>query len=310
MSVQPNTNGYLVRSASLPANATGWAVCFWFRRTGAVGAGLIETLFEIIDNGDTDSIKIYVTETGDVHYQSVNDFEDVTLFNAALNTWYFIALKTFNATTGDVFWRADTDSSLSSSTGRKFQTDNGWDAIYLLNNAGLLETAQHFQMSAYKEYATGAGITSAQLLTDSRWRSPQMPFAAFCYLPFTSASGTDQSGAGHNFTITGTLAASTSEPASMDVLQIRPRSVRGDLAHESPLQRRLLPLAAFGVVVPPASIPGPRVRAARDDLILSDLQRRRALPFAALDVPAGGGGTGARSRLRDRQRGRDRWRGH
>jgi len=212
VSVQPNTDGYLVRTSSLPVNGTGWTAGFWFQRIGAVGSGLVETLFELVDNGDGDYIKIFVNDANEVHFQGINDFDDVSLFTATLNTWYYIALVTTSSTTGNVYWRADASGSLSSSTGRKFQTDNGWDSLTLLNNAGTLEVAEHFRMTSYKEWASA--LSSGQLLTESQSRAP-VAGSSVCYLPFTTASGTDQSGSGRNFTVNGTLAANASEPSSM-----------------------------------------------------------------------------------------------
>lgn len=337
MSVQPNTDGYLIRSASLPANSTGWTVAFWFQRTGSVGGGLVETLFEIVDDGDGDYCKVYLNDTHEVRFQGINDFEDVLLFTATLNTWYFLALRTTSSTAGDIVWRADSASSLSSSTGRKFQTDNGWDRLVLLNNSGFLEGAQHFRMTAYKEW--WSSLNDTQLLTESRWRSPQAASPA-CYLPFIAASGSDQSGNGRNFTVTGTLASSAAEPASMDVLTHRLRAVPEDFAIgesprrkalpfaalgavppaadlptrrprvvgdgmviSEPTRRRIMPLAAYGGA-PVASFPGERPRAMFEDLLSSELPRRRALPLAALEVPPVVPPIVGR-RPHDRQRGRE-----
>jgi hypothetical protein len=277
VSVQPNTDGYLIRSASLPANATGWTICFWFQRIGAVGTGVVETLLEVVDNGDGDYIKIYVDDAGSVHFQGINDFEDVSLFTATLNTWYFLALTTTSATAGNVYWRADASGSLSSSTGRKFQTDNGWDSIVLANAANFLEDAQHFRVTDYKEW--NAALSSGQLLTESSSRAPVVTSGISCYLPLLTVSGTDQSGAGHNFTQTGTMAANASEPTSLasgDTLLMPLLATTAGLAAPNAVavvQPPLLattaglpaPSAVAGVQVPTlgvtASLPVPSVRA-------------------------------------------------
>lgn len=259
MSVQPNADGYLVRSgtANLPTNAAGYTIMKWFQRIGAVATGFNETLFELNDVGDGDYIKIYVNDAHEVHFQGINDFDDTNLFTATLNTWYFLALVTTSTTQGTVYWRADASGSLSSSAGRPFQTDNGWDSLTLLNNAGGLETAEHFRMSAYKEWHSA--LSSAQILAESNSRAPVVAGAS-CYLPFTSASGSDQSGNGRNFTVTGTLAANAAEPTSISATVVTmggPLTVAA--AIQSPAAASLQPVTMGGALALAAAIQAPAI---------------------------------------------------
>jgi hypothetical protein len=211
VAVQPNTDGYLSRSTNLPSNATGWALCFWFRKTGSVGSGLLETLFEIVDNGDTDYLKVYADDTQALVFESVNDYENVSLFTPTTNTWYFVCIRTTSATTGDILWRADSATSFSSSTGRKFQTDGGWDVMTFLNNAGTLEPAQHFEAFALKLFI--GTLTDAQAWEQSVRMLPRaVPSALDSYVPLYTNSGADEGGRARSWTVTGTLATVTSQP--------------------------------------------------------------------------------------------------
>jgi uncharacterized membrane protein len=232
VAVQPNTTGYLIRTTNLPSNATGWAVCFWFRRTGAVGTGVVETLFEIVDDGDGDYAKVYVNDAGELHFQGINDFEDVNVFTPTLNTWYFFALRTTSATAGDLVYRAETATSFTSSTGRKFQTDGGWDRMVFLNNSGLLEPAAHFEAFCLKAFI--GTLSDAQLWEQSVRMLPKAQGTALdSYVPLYTNSGADEGGRARDWTITGTLAAVATQP-------------RGVTRGGPPGARLFIPAAAAG----------------------------------------------------------------
>jgi hypothetical protein len=213
MAAQPDATGYLSRATNAPSNAAGWAVCFWFRRTGAVGAGVTETLWELSETGGTsDYLRLYVKDTNTLFWEAAgNVYEDASLQALTLNQWYFICARTSSATTGDVLWRADNATSFSSSA-RAFETDNGWDAMTFMNNGGHLEAAQHFEFLALKVFI--GTLTDAQIWEQSVRMLPRCsPAILDCYLPLYTGSGADEGGRARNWTVTANVNTVASQPA-------------------------------------------------------------------------------------------------
>lgn len=311
MAVQPNSDGYLIRTSNLPSNSAGWGLDLFFRRTGSVGSGLSETLIELSDDSDGDYVKVYMPDTHVLRFQGINDFEDVELFTPTINVWYYLFAGTTSSTAGKVMWRTMDATSLSSSTGRKFQTDNGWDRVVVLNNGGFLEPAAHFEAFCLRMYI--GNMSDAQVWERSVRMLPRLPLSALdSHVPLITNVGTDMSGRGRSWTVTGTLATVATQPRVIHGGSMPPQLIVPSTA-TAPVTLPLVeatasPQAPSVTVVQPVTLPlaaatatalEPAMGGATQPVTLPlGIATAQALQFLAGDEPNGMG----------RRSGRGRWR--
>ena len=207
-------------------SATSATSCGWHKL--AVAGAPPHMSFWSFDNGSTTWHQIFSTDSTDVIYSDSVHGSDVDLkTTGVVGTWFFWAVVR-SGSTADVYIRYDGEGSLTHVG--SFGANTTGNAIYLLND-GYGDTCQGtVRMTAYKEFSST--LSQAELLIESQYRTPQAANCV-CYLPCTSVSGTDQSGGGNSFTITGTLTFNADEPTSMAeapaalVGRLPPRTVPG-----------------------------------------------------------------------------------
>lgn len=201
--------GSLARTTSLPGIVAGsFTITFWAKLTTDQG-GNWGVWLAINGSGGTWVWQSYTTE---ISFGPLTTWG--TWFDSDFRTkWVFLALVgDGTAKKINISARQDADAAMTSLGSITATSIGTFTSVSLLQD----QFGDHVgagQITSYKEWSSN--LTTAQILAESKNRAPVVTSGNTCYLPFTSASGTDNSGAGHDFTITGTITADASEPSSM-----------------------------------------------------------------------------------------------
>src|ERR1700744_5263651 len=142
------------------------------------------------------------TPTGDVIILSQNNVTS-SISSGSNTSWLFVCIVETSGVGITAYYRREGATSLSSaSVANTSNLDPG--VIWLGDNAG--RAANHWRLSAYKEWQNTNSLTLTQILAESTQRAPIVTTGLTNYLPCDSGHtvGTDQSAAAQNWTVTGT----------------------------------------------------------------------------------------------------------
>lgn len=199
--------GHLSRSANLPSITTAMSFIFWKKNTDVED----NCNFWSLDDGAGTWTQLGAGSTSDsASAWSSGGSIDPILTSVSTRGWICFAGVRSAANTLQIYYRYDADQSMTLAGSLAGVTNA--PGLYLFTS-GFAEQAQNMKITPYKEW--NANLTPTQLLTESKFREPQVLANLNNYLPCQSVSGTDRSGAGHNWTITGTLTLDSDKPASM-----------------------------------------------------------------------------------------------
>lgn len=180
-------------------------MCCWFFIT-ATGNTFITLIGKTRDSAATDPIAVLMLNGGSMRYCT-----DAALSSAgpsvSTGTWYFGALV-LSSTNAYALYRIDVDGTVTSSSGTSTHSATTVGALYMFRDD---YTNEYLNGAIGPWYIFEAALTQDQVLAQSRRMLPiATPWAWGA--AFHATDGLDLSGNGRDFTVGGTLTASTAPP--------------------------------------------------------------------------------------------------